>query len=246
MPRLYDPPEQRPLADLGIATSNPHAVAVMCEQGSQDWHAARIGRATGSRASCVVTPTGRAVTGAARASYACELIAERLTGTIEAHFVTAAMERGTALEPRAREWYELQTGRAVQQVGFVYADASRDVGASPDGLCADRCLEIKCLMRKNHIAALLDGGVPKDYVPQCQFEMWACGLSALDFVLYTPEPQIPSAIWTMEADAKLHAAFDEHVPAFCAEVEAATRKLETQREGDYGTMRNAGGGQIPR
>ena len=47
-----------------------------------------------------------------------------------------------------------------------------------------------------------------------------------DFVLFTPEPEIPNAIWTIEADETIQKALDEAVPAFCKEVSAGVAKMK--------------------
>lgn len=220
----WEPIEFCTLADIGVRGS-PTAMVAKVDQRDAEWFSVRSGILTASNAALVVTSTGKAATGATRQSYLHGLVAERLTGSIEMQHTSLAMERGTNLEPQARKWYEFVTGREVQRVGFVFRNAKKDCGASPDGLCADRGIEIKCPMRRAMIGYLLRGAVPAEYVPQVQFQMWVTGLPRWDFVLYTPEPEIPNAVWTVEADPAMHAAFDEHVPAFCAEIEEAVRRL---------------------
>jgi putative phage-type endonuclease len=230
MPSLYDAAKQITLAECGCVGARVDAIVLDCEQGTQPWFAARLGRITASKVSSLVTATGQVSKGVGRRSFLCELAAERITGSVETHFVTAAMERGTALEPMARDWYSLTTGRDVRRVGFVYHDAERRWGCSPDGLCSDRVLEIKCLGRKNHVAALLAGGVPTDYVQQVQFQMWVCGLGLCDFVLFSDEHNMPSRVITVEADEKMHATFAEVLPAACDEIEAIVKQIKEGAE----------------
>ena len=221
----FAPTEYKTLADVGVKGGNPLARVAMCEQGTAEWFAERLGILTASHADMVVTSTGKRCTSQTRTSYMYGLIGERLTRNIEMQHSTPAMERGVNLEPRAREWYEFTTGRDVAQVGFVHRDAGMKCGCSPDGLCAGRMIEIKCLMRRGHIAALLRGRVPTAHIAQVQFQLWVAGLALCDFVLYTPEPEIPSMIWTVAADPDLHAAYSEAVPEFCAELDVMEEKL---------------------
>ena len=55
-----------------------------CEQGSEEWFAARLGKASASRMADItaLTKTGY---GASRANYLAELVAQRLTGVYVCH-----------------------------------------------------------------------------------------------------------------------------------------------------------------
>lgn len=199
---------------------------IACEQGGEQWHHARLGLPTASRFADIVTPGGKATKNAARETYKCQLLAERLTRQLMQNYVTPAMMRGTELEPQARAWYELETWLEVKRVGLAIAEGDGwKCGASPDGLCADRGLEIKCPLPHTLIAQLLEDGPPGDYIPQVQAGMWVCGLARWDLVLFSGASGIPNRIFEIEADSKMHAAFAEHIPAFCAELDAAEARL---------------------
>jgi len=197
---------------------------VECKQGSKDWREARLGKPTASRWCDFITPTGKPAANKARTDLLCELVGERLTGFIAQHFATAAMERGTLLEPEARKWYVADTNREVRQVGFL--DAGR-WGCSPDGVCADRGLEIKCPLSTNMVRLLLaeDADAAADYMLQCQAGMWISGLPLWDLVIYSGTAGLPNRIITLRADKDMHKAFDEIVPVFCDAVDAAENKL---------------------
>ena len=116
----------------------------MTEQGSEEWKALRLGKATASRMAdiCATTKTGW---GASRANYAAQLIAERLTGAVADSYSNAAMEWGTACEPEARAVYSFSTDLPVTLIDFVPHPTIEMSGASPDGLVGDDGLiEIKC------------------------------------------------------------------------------------------------------
>lgn len=199
---------------------------IECTQGGEEWHAARLGVPTASRFADIVTPGGKATKNAARQTYLCQLLGERLTRQLMSNYVTPAMQRGVELEPQARAWYSLETGNDVRQVGFcVLEDDDWKCGASPDGIAADCGLEIKCPLPQTIIGQLLQDDPPEDYIMQVQGNMWVCGMRRWDLVLYSGTTGLPNRIFSIEADDKLHAAFSEHIPAFCAELASAEKRL---------------------
>jgi hypothetical protein len=76
-------------------------------QGTEEWHAMRIGKVTASRLADVLAKikTGEA---AVRANYKAEIVAERLTGKRADGFTNAAIKWGTDAEPLARAAYEAE------------------------------------------------------------------------------------------------------------------------------------------
>ena len=117
------------------------------EQGSEEWFAARLGRPSASMFNKLITSTGKPSTSASK--YIDELVDERLNGVRAPVYVNEHMERGTRLEPEAREYYEFLTDQQVTEYGFILDD-SEEFGCSPDGLIKDSDgnfeggLEIKC------------------------------------------------------------------------------------------------------
>lgn len=165
-----------------------------CEQGSPEWHEARLGIPTASGFSRLMTPTGKP--SVSLETYLNELLVEALLG--ERKLVeTPAMARGRALEAEARAWYEFETNREVQQVGFVLRD-DRLVGCSPDGLLPDSGLEIKVPSAATHVAYLLAGGLPSEYRAQVQGCMWLCERDHWDFLSYHPD--LPKLLITVPRD----------------------------------------------
>jgi putative phage-type endonuclease len=100
------------------------------------------------------------------------------------------VQRGNALEPEARRYYESRTGYKVREVGFVTHDDG-GFGASPDGLIPymdgfRHGLEIKCPMPEKHLAYLLEGTLPEEYKFQVHGSMAVTGLDRWDFLSYCP------------------------------------------------------------
>lgn len=201
-------------------------IIIHCDQQDATWFAERRGIPTASRFSDIVTPTGKKREGYSRELYIHELVAERMSGTIQPHYVSPSMERGTMLESEARAWYELKTGESVKQVGLVFQDEKRKWACSPDGLLENKGIEIKCPLRQTLVKYLLDGKPPGEHIIQMQASMWITGLQEWDYVLYTDEPNIPSVIWPIKRDEKFMQAFEESLPEFCNEVEQAVKVCE--------------------
>ena len=199
-----------------------------CEQASRQWFLARRVRPTGSGLGNIVTPTGKAVSGQKRETYLYELLGERITGQTTEVYVSAAMERGTKLEPEARSWYQMTTGNAVEQVGFIYGLDGR-TGCSPDGLIGeDGGLEIKCSTLPVHLKNVLAGGVPATWSVQVQACLWITGRKFWDVCLYTDAVNVPSVVIRAEPDIKVISTLAAEVPAFCDELDALEAKIREQ------------------
>lgn len=157
-------------------------------QGSPEWLAARVGLVTASRAADVLARLKSGGEAAARRDYKMEICCERLTGISAADlFVSADMQRGTDLEPAARDAYEARTGLLVSQVGLLI-HTELPVGGSPDGVVSDfeGLIEVKCPRPATHLRYLRSGGVPMDYRPQLTHLLWLTGAPWCDFVSYSP------------------------------------------------------------
>ena len=130
-------------------------------QGSPEWFAIRLGKATASRVADIVAKTKSGYS-TSRANYAAQLVAERLTGNVQETFTNAAMQWGNDQEPEARAAYQFRTDIDVAEVGFVDHPSVAMSGCSPDGLAGDDGLvEIKCPNTSTHIETLLGQIVPK-------------------------------------------------------------------------------------
>ena len=152
------------------------------EQGTQEWLNSRLGCPSGSGFSNLITATGKPSTSAE--AYINQLIAEKLTERTTEVKVNEWMQRGTELEPLARQYYELSTGLEVQEVGFCKHD-TMECGVSPDGLVGlDGGLEIKCPAPHTHVAYLRDGGLPIKYKQQVMGCLWITEREWWDFVSY--------------------------------------------------------------
>lgn len=193
-----------------------------CEQGTPEWFAARCGIPTASMFSKIITSQGKPVTASTTDTYMNTLLAEWLVAGQVESFQSDWMARGTELEPRARAFYELETGIEVEQVGFVKHD-SLDVGGSPDGLSGDRGIEIKCPAPQTHVKYLLQQKCPADYVPQVQGSMWLCEKDRWDFLSYHPD--MSPLLITVERDDAFIATLEELIVKFLEKLNSKREKL---------------------
>jgi putative phage-type endonuclease len=198
------------------------------EQGTPEWHAARLGKVTASRIADVMAKTKTGY-GAGRANYMAELICERLTGASAERFTNAAMAWGTDMEPQARETYAFVNAVDVAQIGFVLHPTIDDAGASPDGLVGDDGLvEIKCPNTATHIETLLSGKVPQKYADQMQWQMACTGRQWCDFVSYDPRLPDHLSLWVRRVarDDDRIAEMTAEVGAFLSEMGGKLAQLE--------------------
>lgn len=161
-------------------------------QGTDEWHAARLGKVTASRISDVMAKT-KSGYAAARTNYMMELLCQRLTGKREDTYINAAMQRGTELEPAARACYEAETGQMVVECGLADYPLIDGLAASPDGLVgSDGLLEIKCPNTATHIAFLSSGKPKAEYQWQMLCQMVCTNRDWCDFVSY--DDRLPPAL----------------------------------------------------
>ena len=197
-------------------------------QGSAEWVAARIGKATASRMADVLAKT-KSGYGASRGNYLAELIAERLTGVPAEKFTNPAMAWGSEKEPDARIAYEFMTNATVVQVGFIDHPTIPMSGASPDGCVDDDGLvECKCPNTATHIETLLGQKIPEKYVSQMFWQMACTGRKWCDFVSF--DPRMPSEmqlfIQRLHRDDARIAEIEQEVCAFLSELDTKLRLLK--------------------
>lgn len=164
-----------------------------CAQGSDspEWFAARLGRATGSKADVLMANGKGGAQSVQRVNYCYELAEQRITGLVPGPgFMNDAMRWGTEHEPFARMAYEGMFGLDVRQTGFIRCDDIM-AGCSLDGHIEEAgriagIIEIKCPMLKTHIGYLKAGVLPPEYRWQVTHNLLVTGADWCDFVSYRP------------------------------------------------------------
>lgn len=198
------------------------------EQGSAAWLYERCGHITASNFDKVTAKTKAGKPTAEREKYLMELVIERITGQPQDHFASAAMQWGTEQEKSSRMDYEAQTGRIIEEVGFIKHPTLPMVGGSPDGLIgADGGWESKSPFNTaNHVYTLLKG-MPEEHLAQVQGLMWITGREWWDFQSFDPRLPEPLCryVQRIPRDEKFIEQMEAEITAFSAEVSAMTATL---------------------
>lgn len=194
----------------------PHA------QRTPEWYAARLGVPSAANFEKIITPGGKASTQIT--GYTNRLLAEKIMGKpCDPDEPNAAMQRGTELEPEARDYYSLIAGPVVE-VGFCLHD-DHDFGCSPDGLVGDDgILEIKCPMPWTHVEYLRDQVLPSKYIPQVQGQLLVTGRKWCDFVSFHPD--MKPLIVRVEADKAFQAKLLDLLVGMIAEIKSQSEVLK--------------------
>lgn len=157
-----------------------------CEQRSDEWFQKRIGLATASKFSELVTSTGKKSTTFKTRAFKCA--GEIKTQEPEKTYKNEHMETGAEREDEAVKAYEFITGDVITPVGLVFPD-DKSCSCSPDGICFESGygLEVKCPMASTQIKWLYEDKLPTQHKPQVFGSLWICDeLESWRFISYHP------------------------------------------------------------
>ena len=197
-------------------------ITLNVEQGSAAWLAVRRGIPTASQFDKLITakklqPSEQAP------KYRNLLLAEWLLGANLDEDASQFMERGSALEEGAFDFYEMRQDVDVERVGFVLRD-DRRTGCSPDGLVgADGGLELKCPSPQVHLGYLLDG-MGDAYKAQVQGCLLICEREWWDWLSY--HPTLPPVLVRCYRDEPFLKALSGILNAFCDHLAAMREELK--------------------
>lgn len=197
-----------------------------CQQGDNEWLAARVGRVTASEMHNLVTPKFKIKTGDGPTTYLYRKLAEAYRGCPLPGFSSWATEQGQELEDEARKWYAFEFGdqEKIRNYGFIEHDDGR-CGCSPDALLGDDGgLELKCPEPPNHVRYLIDGELPEDYAAQVHMSLYVTGRHWWKFVSY--RRKFPEFVLKVERDEKICAVIAEALASFYSRFDAAMQKLK--------------------
>lgn len=197
------------------------------DQRTDEWFAARLGKATASRMGDIMAKTKTGY-GASRENYKFELALERITQRKAPGFTSAAMQWGVDTEPAARSAYEIFTGNFVTEVGMILHPSIAMTGASPDGLVgSDGLIEIKCPESKKHFETLVSKKPSSDYVYQMQWQMACTERDWCHFVSF--DPRFPEHLQLfmvkIARDSELIAQMENEVKKFLSEVDELVERI---------------------
>src|SRR5262245_3255485 len=98
---------------------------------------ARLGKLTASRMSEAMDFLRNGQSSEKRNKYMMELVAERMTDVLVAHFVTPAMQWGIDNEAAAKLAYVQKTGNQLAHGHFIDHPEIEYCGATPDGFVTE-------------------------------------------------------------------------------------------------------------
>ena len=215
---------------MSMTLPDRNPIIVDVEQGSAQWRLARYGVITASNVHRLLTPSGKLSNSDARRAYIGQLVAEYALGAdieLDDDFKfrgTKWTERGTDLEPEARDSYQFIRDLEPRKVGFVYRDESRLTGCSPDALVGDEGgWECKAPAPGTHWHTWAMDAVPRKHVPQIQFCLWVTGREWWDFQSYAPG--LPDFLLRCLPDPAWQRALDDAIPEALAEIEHGRQRV---------------------
>ena len=202
-------------------------IEINVDQGSEAWYEARLGRITGTRFKALMSKESTEGYKNLISDIACEMI----SGEFDEQFKSTLMERGTEVEPEARDFYAEEFGVTVREVGIIYPDEDNEfhewIGVSPDGL-TDGVLEIKCPLRKTHLNYIGKGELPSEYKWQVYGLLYVTGLPYCDFMSYFPEMK-PFIVRVYPNEG----IFDEITERLRVTIERVKEKIEMYNNYNY-------------
>ena len=197
------------------------------EQGSPEWHEARLGIPTASEFSKILTATGGKSKQAK--DFASKLLAEFITGeAVQTFQKTEWMERGNELEQEAADAYSMVNDVDLEVVGFCTND-EETYGCSPDRLVGkDGMVEIKCVAPHTQVRHLIDDHKvdTANYV-QIQGQMLVTGRKWCDWVSYCPK--MPLVVVRMERDEEYLEKLEQALTDFNAKIEATKVQFKEKK-----------------
>src|SRR5690606_28207827 len=179
---------------------------------------------TASTVGKLLTATGKVANNDTSRALTHALIAERITGRVEYSAPSRDMQRGTLLEPYARDLYA-RNYAPVQEIGFMRFENTNGsaIGYSPDGLVGeDGLIEIKSRTPRIQVNTILADRVPAANMAQLQAGLFVSGRDWIDYVSYSPG--LPLYVKRVQPDAAWFAAIIDAVEAF----EATARETLAQ------------------
>jgi hypothetical protein len=201
-------------------------------QGSDEWLAARCGLLTASEMKLIVTPTLKAASNEKERAHLFELMAQRISGFVEPHYVSDDMLRGQSDEVDALILYAKHCA-PVQNIGFMTNSKwGFTIGYSPDALVGDAGLcECKSRRQKFQIETICvnvwddaQTTIPADFVIQVQTGLLVSEREWIDFISYSGG--MPLVVIRQYPDEKVQAAILEAAAGF---EDRLSRRLQDYR-----------------
>ncbi len=153
------------------------------EQGSLEWHRARLGRVGGSECAPLAVAGKRHGLGDGAWTLLYKKAEEIISGEMPDSYENDDTRRGNELEPEAKWAYTLQTGLTVEDSG--YYQSGDYFGVSLDGIDEEgTLLEVKCPRLSGWLRTFDTKEVPNDHMTQMQWGMMIADLPRAKYLVY--------------------------------------------------------------
>lgn len=194
---------------------------IECEQRSEEWIQARLGKWTASFFDKAITTTGKRSSSADDVNN--RLVAELIIGRPDETFQSEAMIRGSELEEEALNFINFTHGFSFKKVGFM--DSGLGYGCSMDGDDQEKDigLEMKIPSLHTHLKYLAGGCLPKEYKAQVHGAMMVTGRKKHVFMSYHPD--VKPLVVVIERDEEFIRAMKEIIDQCCIEVKTKLEEL---------------------
>lgn len=206
------------------------------DQGSDTWLSMRCGLLTASEMKHIITPAKlQYASNDKERAHLYELVAQRITGYVEPHYIGDDMLRGIADEVEAKILYDKHY-QAVESMGFITNNKwGFTIGYSPDGLVGtDGQLECKSRRQKFQVETILGSIIPPEYMIQLQTGLAVSERKWCDFISYCggmpmvtmrvfPDEEMQDAIIT--AAGTFHQKMENMLGAYREKLASKTMKL---------------------
>ena len=193
-------------------------------QGSDEWIAQRCGLLTASEMKLIVTPaTLKPASNDKERAHMWELLAQRITGYVEPHYISDDMLRGQQDEIDGLAAYAKHYA-PVERIGFMTNNKwGFTLGYSPDALVGTNGqVECKSRRQKYQIQTIVDfvpeNGIDPEYMIQAQTGLLVSEREWVDLVSYSGG--LPMATVRIFPSAKIQEAIISAATAFEAKLAA--------------------------
>lgn len=198
------------------------------EQGGDEWLELRRGIPTASEMKNIITPKTLKYSESEKSdTHLYELLAQRISGFVEPHYISDDMLRGKVDEIEARNLYAKNYGE-VKECGFITNDKFGYVlGYSPDGLVDNNgAIECKSRIQQKQIKVLESGTIPDADAMQCQVGIMVAELDFVDYVSYCAG--LPMIVIRIEPDKEKQKLILKACDEFHARITIAKANYENR------------------
>lgn len=202
---------------------------MLTDQERAEWLATKVGKLGASRFADAVRKLKGGQWAKSRRTLQIELVAERLSGMKQDHYLSVEMLRGLEMEDVAAAAYEMKFDVELDTCLFIENPRVPMSGATPDRRVIGRkkLVEFKCPKTTTFCEAAIDGIPDEDYVAQCYWQIATDDADECDLVYF--DDRLPMAmqmlVFPIKRNAKLIEAMESQAREFLAEVAELVEKV---------------------